>query len=123
MRRDKQWLRAWRVSRLRPPNMSTFMASSQRERDRHRQLVETWYVRESIMGQVVVDEHIGLLTVISLTQDQLEVIGSDKLPSFPWDLGVRFVSTMFRITQVAPESHTLHLDLVWSGYVGTCPMG
>jgi hypothetical protein len=47
--------------------MSTFTASSWRERDRHRQPIETWCVRESIMGQVVVDEHIGLLTVISLT--------------------------------------------------------
>jgi hypothetical protein len=26
-------------------------------------------------------------------------------------------------TQVAPESHTLHLGLVWSGSAGTCPMG
>jgi hypothetical protein len=78
--------------------MSTFMASSLRVRDRHRQRVETWFVRESIMGQVVVDEHIGLLTVISLTQEQLEEIGSDKIPSFPWDPRVRFVSTMFMLT-------------------------
>jgi hypothetical protein len=123
MRRDRQWLRAWRVPRPRPPDMSTFTTSSRRERDRHRQPVETWCVRESIMGQVVADEHIGLLTVISLTQEQLEEIGSDKLPSFPWDPGVRFVSTMFMLTQVAPESHTLHLGLVWSGSAGTCPMG
>jgi hypothetical protein len=123
MRRDRQWLRAWRVPRPRPPDMSTFTASNQRERDRHRQPVETWCVRESIMGQVVADEHIGLLTVISLTQEQLEEIGSDKLPSLPWDPGVRFVSTMFMLTQVAPESHTLHLGLVWSGSAGTCPMG
>jgi hypothetical protein len=26
-------------------------------------------------------------------------------------------------TQVAPESHTLHLGLFWSGSAGTCPMG
>jgi hypothetical protein len=68
-------------------------------------------------------EHIGILTVISLTQEQLEEIGSDKLPSLPWDPGVRFVSTMFMLTQVVPESHTLHLGLVWSGSMGTCPMG
>jgi hypothetical protein len=123
MRRDRQWLRAWRVPRPRPPDMSTFTASSRRESDRHRQPVETWCVRESIMGQVVVDEHIGLLIVISLTQEQLEEIGSDKLPSLPWDPGVRFVSTMFMLTQVAPESHTLHLGLVWSGFASTCPMG
>jgi hypothetical protein len=51
------------------------------------------------------------------------VIGSNKLPIFPWDLVVHFVSTMFRLTQVAPESHTLHLGLVLSGSTGTCPMG
>jgi hypothetical protein len=27
------------------------------------------------------------------------------------------------LTQVAPESHTIHLGLVWSGSVGTCPIG
>jgi hypothetical protein len=27
------------------------------------------------------------------------------------------------MTQVVPESHTLHLGLVWSGPAGTCPMG
>jgi hypothetical protein len=71
----------------------------------------------------IADEHIGLLTVISLTQEQLEEIGSDKLPSLLWDPVVRFVSMMFMLTQVAPESHTLHLGLVWSGSAGTCPMG
>jgi hypothetical protein len=91
--------------------------------DRHRQLVETWCVIESIMHQVIVDEHIGLLTVISLTQEQLEDIGSDKLPSFPWDLGVHFVSRSFMLTQVAPGSCTLYLGLVWSGPTSTCPMG
>jgi hypothetical protein len=52
-------------------------------------------------------------------------IGSDKLPSLPWDPGVHLVSRMFHYmtTQVAPESHTLHLGLVWSGPAGTCPMG
>jgi hypothetical protein len=62
------------------------------------------------MDQVVADEHIGILTVISLTQEQLEEIGSDKLPSLPWDLGVHRVSRMFHymMTRVVPESHTLH---------------
>jgi hypothetical protein len=36
MRRDRQWLREWRVPRPRPPDMSTSNASSQRERDRYR---------------------------------------------------------------------------------------
>jgi hypothetical protein len=75
------------------------------------------------MGQVIADEHIGLLTVISLTQEQLEEIGSDKLPSLLSDPGICFVNRMFMLTQVAPESHTLHLGLVWSGPAGTCPMG
>jgi hypothetical protein len=69
------------------------------------------------------DENIGLLIVISLTPEQLEEIGSDKLPSLPWDPGVHFVSTIFMLTQVAPESHTLHHGLVWSGSAGTFPMG
>jgi hypothetical protein len=62
--------------------------------------------------------------VISPTQEQLAETGSDKLPSFPWDPGVHFVSRMFYVmlTQVAPESHTLHLGLVWSEPAGTCPM-
>jgi hypothetical protein len=29
---------------------------------------------------------------------------------------------MLMLTQVAPESHTLHLGLVGSGSAGTCPM-
>jgi hypothetical protein len=103
--------------------MSIFTASSRIEMDDHRQPVETWCVIESIMGHVIAYEHRGLLTVISLTEEQFEEIGSDKLPSLPWDLGVRFVSRMFMLTQVAPESHTLHLSLVWSGPAGTCPMG
>jgi hypothetical protein len=70
------------------------------------------------------DENRGLPTVINLTQEQLEKIGSDKLPSFPWDPGVHFVSRMFHcmMTHIAPESHILHLGLVWSGLVGTCLM-
>jgi hypothetical protein len=46
----------------------------------------------------IADEHRGLLTVISLTHEQLEEIGSDKLPSFLWDPGVCFVNTMFILT-------------------------
>jgi hypothetical protein len=73
----------------------------------------------------IADEHRGLLTVISLTQGQLEEIGSDKIPTLPWDPGVHLASRMsdYMVTQVAPESHTLHLDLGWSGSAGTCPMG
>jgi hypothetical protein len=71
----------------------------------------------------IADEHIGILKVISLTQEQLEEIGSDKIPSLSWDPGVCFVSTVFMLTQVVPESLTLHLGWVWSGSTGTCPMG
>ena len=39
-----------------------------------------------IIDQVMIDEHRGLLTVINFTQEQLEEIGSDKLPILPWDL-------------------------------------
>ena len=118
MRRDKPWLRAWRVSRSRLHDRSTFTTYSRSEVDCVRQTVETWCVMVSIINQVTTDEHRGLLTVISFTQEKLEEIGSDKLPSLPWDPGVRFVSTMLRLTQVTPESHTLHLGLVWSGSAG-----
>jgi hypothetical protein len=36
MRRDRQWLRAWRVTRPRPPDRSTLKAFSRIEVDRHR---------------------------------------------------------------------------------------
>jgi hypothetical protein len=123
IRRDRPWLRAWRVSRPRLHDKSTFTAYNRSEVDRVRQTVETWCVMVSIIDQVTTDEHRGLLIVISFTQEQLEEIESDKLPSLPWDLGVYFVSTMLMLTQVAPESHTLHLGLVGSGSAGTCPMG
>jgi hypothetical protein len=74
MRRDRQWLRTWGVARPRPPDMSVFTTSNRIEVDRHRQPVETWCVMVSIIGQVIEDEHRGLLTVISLTQEQLEEI-------------------------------------------------
>jgi hypothetical protein len=71
----------------------------------------------------IADEHRGLLTVISLTQEQLEEIGSDKLPNLPWDPGVHLASRMsdYMVTQVAPESHTLHRGSVWHGSAGIGP--
>jgi hypothetical protein len=124
MRRDRQWQRAWRVSRPRPPDRSTFTAYSRSDLDRVRQRGETQCVMVSIIGQVKEDEHNGLLIVISLTQTQLEEIGSDKLPSFPWDPGVHLATKMFHymMTQVAPESHIHHQGLVWSGPAGICLM-
>jgi hypothetical protein len=70
------------------------------------------------------DEHGGLPTVINMTQEQLVGIGSDKLPSLPWDPKVHFVNMLFHLmmTQVAPESHILHFGLVLRGLTGTCPM-
>jgi hypothetical protein len=63
--------------------------------------------------------------VISLTQEQLEEVGSDKLPTLPWDPSVHLASRLsdYMMIQVAPESHTLHFGLGWSGSAGTCPMG
>jgi hypothetical protein len=82
-------------------------------------------VMVSIIDLVMKDECSGLPTVIIPVQEQLAETRSDKLPSFPWDLGVHLVSRMFHYmtTQVAPKSHTLHLGLVWSGSAGTCSMG
>jgi hypothetical protein len=85
MRRDRQWQRAWRVIRSRPPDRSTFTAYSRSEVDRREQPAEIWCVMVSTIGQVIADEHRGLPTVISLAQEQLAETGSDKLPSLPWD--------------------------------------
>jgi hypothetical protein len=125
MRRDRPWLGAWRVSRPRLYDRSTFTAYNKSEVDRVRQTVETWCVMVSIIDQVMTDECGGLPTVISPAQEQLVETGSDKLPSFPWDPRVHLVSRMFyyMTTQVALESHTLHLGLVWSEPAGTCPVG
>jgi hypothetical protein len=119
MRRDRPWLGAWRVSSLRLHDMSTFTSYIKSEVDRVRQTVETWCVMVSIINQKMTDEHRGILTVIRLAQEQLAEIGSDKLPSFPWDPRVHLVSRMFHymMTQVAPKSHTLHLGLL--GYLDT----
>jgi hypothetical protein len=125
MRRDRLWLREWRVSRLRLHDRGTFMTYSRSEVDCVRQTIETWYVTVSLIDQVMTDEHRGLQTVISPAQEQPVETGSDKLPTLPWDPGVHLVSRMFdyMVTQGAPQSHTLHLGFVWSGFAGTCPMG
>jgi hypothetical protein len=56
------------------------------------------------------------------TQEQLAETGSDKLLTLPWYLGVHLASKMsnYMVTQVAPESHTLHQGSVWSGFAGIC---
>jgi hypothetical protein len=136
-RGDRQWQRTWRVVRRRPPDMNAFMAYSRIEVDHHGQIVETLCVMVSILGHGITDilendtdtyshrdVHGGLSTVISMTQEPLVGIGSDKLPSLPWDLGVHFVGRLFHLmmTQVAPESHILPCGLVLSGIVGACPI-
>jgi hypothetical protein len=104
--------------------MSIFTTSSRIEVDRHRKLVETKCVMVRIIGQVIANEHIGLLTVISLTQKQLQEIGSNKLPSLQWDLDVHLASRMFyyRVTRVTPKRHICHNGLVWSEPTGICPI-
>jgi hypothetical protein len=71
------------------------------------------------------DEHGGISTVISMTHEQLVGIGSDKLPSFPWDPRVHLVSRLFHLmmTQAALESHILHSGLVLSGLAGGLSYG
>jgi hypothetical protein len=104
--------------------MSVFTAYSRIEVGHYRQPIETWYVMVSIICQMIANLHRGLMTVISLTRESLEEIGSDKLPSLPWDLGVHLVSRMFHsmMTQVVPESHIRHHGLVWTGPAGICLM-
>ena len=110
------------MSRPRLYDRSTFTAYNRSDVDRVRQTVETWCVMVSIIDQVMTDERNGLPRMISPTQDQLVETRSDKLPSFPWDPGVHLVSRMFHYmtTQVAPESHALHLGLVSREPAGTC---
>jgi hypothetical protein len=65
MRRDRPWLGAWRLSRLRLYDRSTFTAYNRSEVDRVRQTMETWCVMVSIIDQVMTDERNGLSTVIN----------------------------------------------------------
>ena len=63
--------------------------------------------------------HSGLPTVISPAHDHLAETGSDKLPSFPWDLGVHLVSRMCSLHDDpggAREPHTQPwVGLEWAG--------
>jgi hypothetical protein len=92
MRRDRSWLGAWRVSRMRLYDRSTFTGYNRSEVDHIRQTLETWCVMVSIIDQVMTDERNWLPTVISPAQEQLLETGSDNLPSFPWDPRVHLVS-------------------------------
>jgi hypothetical protein len=65
MRRDRPWLVAWRVSKPRLYDMSTFTAYTRSEVDRVRQTVETWCVTVSIIDLVMTDECSGLPIVIN----------------------------------------------------------
>ena len=98
---DRQWQRTWRVVRPRPHDKSAFTAYNRIGVDHHRQTNETWCVMVSILGHGIADisegEHGGLLTVINRIQEKLVGIGSDKLPSLQWDLGVHFVSRLFHL--------------------------
>jgi hypothetical protein len=69
MRRDWSWLRTWGVARPKPPDNSIFTTSNRIEVDRHRKIVEAWCMMVSIMGPMIVDEHIGLMTMINLTHE------------------------------------------------------
>jgi hypothetical protein len=53
---------------------------------------DTFIIDNSMRG--IEDQHRGLLTVISLTQESLEEVGSDKLPTLPWDSGVHSASSV-----------------------------
>jgi hypothetical protein len=84
---------AWRVSRPRLHDRSTFTAYGRSEVDRVRQTVETWCVMMSIIDQMMTDECRGLPTVISPAQEQLarlEVINFQVfhgIQEFTWLVG------------------------------------
>jgi len=78
--------------------------------DHQRQTIETLCMMMIILGPGIAnisesdadpyshgDEHGGLLTVITMTQEQIVWIGSDELPSFPWDPRVHFVNRLFHL--------------------------
>jgi hypothetical protein len=69
MRRDRPWLGAWRVSRHRLYDKSTFTAYNRSEVDRVRQTIKTWCVMVSIIDLVMTYECSGISTVISPTQE------------------------------------------------------
>jgi hypothetical protein len=107
---DRKWQRTWRVVRPRPPERSDFTTYKIIGVDHHRKKVETFCMMVRILGHGITkisegdtnpdshgDEHGGLSTVISKTQEKLVGIESDKLPRFPWDLGVRLVSRLFHL--------------------------
>jgi hypothetical protein len=98
---DRQWQGTWRVGRTRPIDRRVFIAYNNIGVDHQRQTIETLGVMVSILGHDTIDisegdtdsdshgdEHGWLPTVISMTHEQLEGIGSEELPSFPWDPGV-----------------------------------
>jgi hypothetical protein len=98
IRGDREWQRTMRVGRPRPLDRRVYKAHNSIGVDHQRQIVETLCVMVSILDHGIAgipegdtdlgsheDEHGGLPTVISMTQEQLMGIGSDKLPSFPWD--------------------------------------
>jgi hypothetical protein len=117
--------------------MRIHMAHNNIAVDHQRQTIETLCMMMIILGPRIADisesdadpyshgdEHGGLSTVSTRTHEQLVGIGSDELPSLPWDPGVHVVSRLFHLmmTQVAPESHILHLGFVLSGFAGACSM-
>jgi hypothetical protein len=110
IRGDKQWQRTWRVGRPKPPDMRVHMAHNNIGVDHQRQTIETLCMMMSILGLGIADisesdadpdshgdEHGGISTVSTMTQKQLVGIGSDELPSLPWDLGVHLVSRLFHL--------------------------
>jgi hypothetical protein len=106
----RQWQRTWRVVRSRPPDKSSFMTYNMIALDHHRQTIENLCVMVGILGHEITDisegdtdtyfqggEHGGLPTVISMTQEQLVGIGSDKILSFPWHPGVHLLVGCFTL--------------------------
>jgi hypothetical protein len=129
---DRQWQRTWRVGRSRPLDRRVHMAHNNIGVDHKRETIETLCMMINILGHGIAyisegntdpnshgDEHGGILTVSTMTQEKLVGIESDELLSFPWDPGVHLVSRLFHLmmAEVAPESHIFHFGLVLSGLV------
>jgi hypothetical protein len=132
---DKQWQWTRRVVRSGSPDSSACIAYNMIGVDHQRQIVETLGVMVSIVGHGIADisegdidsdedEHGGIPTVTRMTHEKLVAIGSDEIPSFPWDPRAHLVSRLFHLmmAQVAPYSNILHSWMVSRGLAGACPM-
>jgi hypothetical protein len=137
---DRQWQRTLGVGRKRPPDGSDFITYNRIWEEHQRQpyealgVMESFFVRgtEDILevdtssdshwdeDGGTIDWPRGLLTVISMAQQQLLGIESGEIPNFPWDPGIHLVGSLLHLmlVQVVPATNILHSWIFLRGIVG-----